>query len=232
MSMPPPGPPQPPYGPYGPYQPDPQQYPQQYPAPPPYPGYQPYPVKPPMSAWAVVSLVFGLLGGVLVSVVCGIVALTKTKNNQQSGRGLAIAGLVLSALWTVGIVAVVALVAFADKDGSSVRPTSLAVGDCLTEIPDSYRVLRIDTVDCAQPHLGEVYANIDIPGDDFPNSTRLEAYQDECSPALEEFSPEAMIDESIGLFVLYPTEDTWKAGDRTVTCIATSESPLTGSLGD
>ena len=44
---------------------------------------------------------------------------------------------------------------------------------------------NIDTVDCAQPHLGEVYANIDIPGDDFPNSTRLEAYQDECSPALE-----------------------------------------------
>ena len=35
---------------------------------------------------------------------------------------------------------------------------------------------------------------------------------------------------AVGLFVLYPTEESWADGDRAVTCIATSESDRTGSL--
>jgi len=37
----------------------------------------------------------------LFSVICGIIALTKTKDGRQGGRGLAIAGLVISGLWVV-----------------------------------------------------------------------------------------------------------------------------------
>jgi len=66
--------------------------PMPYQAPP--PGY---PAPPPAQTnwWAIVALIFGLLGGVLISVICGIVGLNKAKQGQ-GGRGLAIAGLVLS----------------------------------------------------------------------------------------------------------------------------------------
>ena len=47
---------------------------------------------------------FGIIGGVLISVICGIIGLRRAKAGQ-GGRGMAIAGLVLSALWVLVLVA-------------------------------------------------------------------------------------------------------------------------------
>jgi hypothetical protein len=69
-----------------------------------------------------------------------------------------------------------------------------------------------------------------VPGSEFPGETEIIDYQDRCQPALEEFSPSAMADPEVGMFVLYPTADSWKRGDRAVTCIATTDVPRTGSL--
>jgi hypothetical protein len=117
-----------------------------YPAPP--PGY---PAPPPAQTnwWAIVSLIFGLLGGVLISVVCGIVGLNKAKQGQ-GGRGLAIAGLVLSGLWVLVAIAAVAIYLTVGK--GTVTATDVKVGDCLKEIPSSTRVLTVDTVGCDQSH--------------------------------------------------------------------------------
>lgn len=222
MSVPPPpmpyGPP--PYGqqPYG---------QQPYGQPPYGPPVYPYgTARPPTSAWAVVSLVFGVIGGVLISVVAGIVALRKTKDGRQSGRNLAIAGLALSGVWTL---ALTALAVFIVND-DSVRPTSLQTGDCLKTIPSGDWVLSIDAVTCDQPHTGEVFATIVIPDGDYPGDSVIASYQDQCGPAMAEWFPEAMTDDSIGLYLLYPTEETWQAGDRSVTCIATTDDARTGSL--
>src|SRR4051812_11954964 len=97
----------PPYGdqPQGPYgQPAQGPYPPPMPYQPP-PGYYPPPPKQ-TNWWAIVSLIFGLLGGILISVVCGIVGLSKAKQGQ-GGRGLAIAGLALSGFWVLVAVAAV-----------------------------------------------------------------------------------------------------------------------------
>ena len=45
------------------------------------------------------SFTIGLVGGIPISVILGVIALGKIRDTGQSGRGLAIAGLVLSALW-------------------------------------------------------------------------------------------------------------------------------------
>jgi Domain of unknown function (DUF4190) len=73
-----------------------------YQAPP--PGYYAPPPPAQTNWWAIVSLIFGVLGGVLISVVCGIVGLNRAKQGQ-GGRGLAIAGLVLSGLWVLLLIA-------------------------------------------------------------------------------------------------------------------------------
>lgn len=232
----PPGPP-PPYGPppspYGeqPSNPYPSPYPP--PPPPPYasesPGY--YYAPPPQQQgtnwWAIVSLVFGLIGGILISVVCGIVGLKKAKQGQ-GGRGLAIAGLVLSGLWVVA--AVVAVVIYFVVSKGTVTAMDVNVGDCLSEIPGDTRVLTVQTVDCEEPHAGEVFAVLLMPEGDFPGQAAIDGYADRCGPELASYSPAAMEDDSVQMYVLYPTAETWEQGDRAVTCIATLDPPRAGSI--
>jgi hypothetical protein len=179
------------------------------------------------SPWAIAALILGIVGAIPFSVVCGIVALNKTKNGQQGGRGLAIAGLVLSGLWAVGAAALVAF-AFMAKD--NVVATDLKVGDCITDVPKSTKVLTLPTTDCSQQHGGEVYAVLTMPDGSYPGASAIDEWQNKCPDELQSFSPSAMADDSVGVFVLYPTQETWDQGDRAVTCIATLEPKRTGSI--
>ena len=77
----------------------------------------PYPPKPSTNGFAIASLILGILGGVPLSVIFGIIALNQIKRSRQGGRGMAIAGLVLSGLWTLLIIAIVVLAIVFD-DGS------------------------------------------------------------------------------------------------------------------
>jgi hypothetical protein len=202
--------------------------PSYYPAPPYYPAPGAYPPPAPgTNWWAVISLIFGLIGGVLISVVCGIVGLNRAKKGQ-GGRGMAIAGLVLSGLWALGIVALVVFLLLFDK--GTVSATEVKAGDCLKELPASGLVITVDTAPCGEPHAGEIFSVMTMPDGDFPGQFAIEEYQNKCAPELADYSPEAAEDADVGLFVLYPSEDSWGQGDRTVTCIATTDSPRTGAL--
>ncbi|KWX67337.1 DUF4190 domain-containing protein [Mycobacterium sp. NAZ190054] len=202
-----------------------------YPPPPPLP-YQGGPAQPPPPVpaprtnwWAIVALIFGLIGAILVGLVCGVVGLTKART-YGSGRGMAIAGIVLSVLWA--IVAAVALVVAVSSD--TVEATNVELGDCLQEIPAGDRVVNVTTVGCDEPHAGEVFAVLTVPDGDFPGSAAIQAHQEKCGPELQRYAPQAATDDSVRLYVLYPTAETWADGDRTVTCIATFNPPRTGSL--
>lgn len=127
------------------------------------------------------------------------------------------------------VAAGVALYVFTQRD--STEASEVKSGDCLAEIPDSSRVLYVQTVPCDQPHKGEVFAVLPMPDGDFPGEAEVIKYTDKCAPALAEYSPATAEDSAIKLFVLYPTADSWQRGDRVVTCIATTESPRTGKLG-
>jgi hypothetical protein len=87
---------------------------QPYPAPAPYAGQQPgpYPVPPqpaPSATLAIVGLVTAIVPCTsLIGLVVSIVALVRTRRGAP-GRGLAIAGTVVGALWIVAAVAAVAL---------------------------------------------------------------------------------------------------------------------------
>jgi hypothetical protein len=173
--------------------------------------------------------VFGILGGVPISVICGIVGLRRAKAGQ-GGRGMAIAGLVLSALWVLVLLAVI--VFYLVVGSGTVGANEVKAGDCLKELPASGLVLTVDTAPCDEPHKGEIFAVMNMPDGDFPGQSAIEEYQNKCAPELVKYSPEAASDPKVGLFVLYPSEDSWGEGDRTVTCIATSDTPRTGTLKD
>jgi hypothetical protein len=68
------------------------------------------------NGFAVASMIFGLLGGGLLAIIFGHIALSQLKRNPQSGKGMAITGLVLGYL---GLAAVVILfIALASAAGS------------------------------------------------------------------------------------------------------------------
>ncbi|MGV0795220.1 septum formation family protein [Mycolicibacterium sp. XJ1819] len=232
MTTPPGGPP--PYEPPPPYGQAPGQQPwHPYPPPPPLPypepafGHYGPPPQQKTNWWAVVSLIFGVLGGVLISVVCGIVGLTKARQGQ-GGRGMAIAGLVLSGLWVLLLVA--GLIFYLSVGRDTVVAMDIKEGDCLKSIPGGAQVLTVQTVGCEEVHAGEVFAVLVMPDGGFPGQAAIDGYADRCSPELASYSPAAMVDDSVQLYVLYPTEDTWAQGDRAVTCIATLDPPRAGPL--
>jgi Domain of unknown function (DUF4190) len=72
------------------------------------PGQSPYGMGMPRrtSAAAVVSLICGILGCLvitpLVAIICGIVGIVQTKDPRYTGRGMAIAGIILGLLWIAG----------------------------------------------------------------------------------------------------------------------------------
>ncbi|MCU1697781.1 MAG: hypothetical protein JWR34_3844 [Mycobacterium sp.] len=147
---------------------------------------------------------------------------------KKSHKGLIIT-LVVIGVVLLGAVAVgVFVLASYAKD--NVIATDLKLGDCITEVPTSTRVLTLPTVDCAQPHGGEVYAVLTMPDGGYPGASAIDEWQNKCPDELQSFSPEAMADDSVGVFVLYPTQETWNQGDRAVTCIATLEPKRAGSI--
>ena len=58
------------------------------------------------NGWAIAAFVLALLGGILLSVIFAIVALTQIRRRGQRGYDLAIAALALSAVWVALLVAV------------------------------------------------------------------------------------------------------------------------------
>jgi hypothetical protein len=219
---------------------------QPYGAPPPYGAPQPYgayppPPKPGFNGFAIASLVLSIVGGILLSVIFGIVALVQTRRSGQKGRGLAIAGLAVSALWLVGIAigVVIAIASSADRDstgeitaGGDVSAFDLAVGDCLNGLKEGQSISNLPAVPCAEPHEGEVFAVFDLPGGAFPGDTKIaDDAERECSNRFESYAPSSVNDTSIELFFLHPTSLSWRQGDHEVTCVATDPTKKrTGSL--
>ena len=54
----------------------------------------------PASRWALATFLLGLVSLIPLSLLAGIVALIKTRGGKEPGRGLAVAGIVICALWT------------------------------------------------------------------------------------------------------------------------------------
>jgi hypothetical protein len=147
---------------------------------------------------------------------------------KKSKKGLFIVLAVIGVLVIAAVVGVGFLVV--SKLDDTTIATEMKLGDCITDVPTDSRVLTLPTIDCAQPHGGEVYAVITMPDGDYPGQSKIDQYQNQCPDKLATFSPDAMTDDSVGIYVLYPTPETWERDDRTVTCIATLDPKRAGSL--
>ncbi|WP_327317622.1 DUF4190 domain-containing protein [Streptomyces sp. NBC_01235] len=247
-------PPQDPYaqGPYGP------QGPHGYPGPGPYPqapyGAAPYPVwgqgygpfgRPsPINGVAIAALVLGILCFIpAVGLVLGIIALVQIKKRGERGKGMAVAGAILSsvglALWVLAL-ATGGASEFWDgfKEGASANSSfSLAKGDCFDVPGETFDedVYDVDEVACSGEHDAEVFATVPLSGSDFPGDDHVtDVAEDKCYALQDAYAMDtwALTDE-VDVYYLTPTSESWEWGDREITCVFanTDESgTLTGSL--
>jgi hypothetical protein len=225
------------------------------------PGRGRRPGAPPAKAntLAVASLVLGILGitviGAVVSVVLGFMALGQIRRTGQRGRGLAIAGLGLSALWLVLIGAYFVLHGnspaqppAAGGHGSSPTPAtssqsgtlstnvfSLRPGQCFQNPPANQTVLGVTyvtVVPCSTAHNAQVFVQFNATGAGYPGVQALKRQADTgCHARIRQNVQTSKIKNTMTLHYLYPLQSSWTSGHKTISClIVNSKANLTSSL--
>lgn len=236
MSIPPPPGPQGQYPPPGPYGPQPYQQP-----------WPPYgqPLRPPLNGLAIAALVLGILCFVpALGLILGLIALRQIRRKGDRGRGMAIAGSVLSSvglvLWTL-FFATGGAAEFWDGFKEAARESNAVFtvkkGECFDTTTGSLEGLAydVDKVPCVGRHDGEVFAVVEVPGGAFPGDDSLTSLADDKCFALEsDYVMDAWaLPEHVDVYYLTPTRQSWRLGDREITCIfghTDPEGSLTGSL--
>jgi hypothetical protein len=181
-----------------------------------------------MSTPAVIGFILSILSVVLISVILCIVALTRIPKYGQKGKGLAIAGLIISGVWVLGGVVLAAGIIASndepDRDASgqvtattNTRPDKLRVGDCVTSLQEG-EVKDIKVQPCNQPNGGKVFAVFELPAGKWPGLAAVQAAAEKgCTDRFKALKEQA--DKPSDVFFLHPVEDGWALGDRGTTCL-------------
>ncbi|MEU4655360.1 DUF4190 domain-containing protein [Streptomyces sp. NPDC023723] len=194
---------------------------------------------------AISALVLGLLCFVpAVGLVLGLIALSQIRRSGERGKGFAVAGAVLSsvglALWALLLATGGAAVVWEGfKGAASGEGTAYALdaGQCF-DTPDGALegvTYDVDEVPCAGAHDGEVFAVFDLDDGSFPGDDSITAAADDKCYALRAgYAMDAWaVPANVDVYYLTPTRQSWRAGDREVTCLfggAARGDVLTGSL--
>lgn len=225
--------------------------------PPPPPGATPQPVAPPQpsrpylpgtNGLAIAALVCGIVGlfviSAILAVIFGIVALNQLRERAQSGRGLAITGIVLGSLWLVGWAALIVVgLATAEPErnaagevisASTVTVDTLRAGDCFDGISkDAEGLGSLDEVTvkpCTSPHQAQVGTIVTLPEGGFPGKDKAaDIAGTTCEDKLEPLMRDEAFDQ-VDLYILYPDSSFAWRSDRSAICVLTArDDTVTGS---
>lgn len=192
-----------------------------------FPGAQQAPSR---SGKALASMITGIAGLVLcfafipsvVALILGILALREIgrSNGMKTGKGMAIAGVVLGAIGIV--VGGVFIAAVVNEVSGTTSVFDLEVGDC-TELPeDGEEIARIETFECTEPHGAEVVSVgvLGQEGDPYPGTDgMIELIEDACIDDFVDYVDFDYLQSDFKLFPITPTESTWD-DDRSYVCLA------------
>ncbi|MFF9338506.1 MULTISPECIES: DUF4190 domain-containing protein [unclassified Streptomyces] len=179
-----------------------------------------------------------------LGLVLGIFSLRQIKRRGQGGKGLAIAGTVLSSISTLLVLLGLVTGQVQDavrgfRDGmreaaSSRMPMELRTGECfLDDVEQGEYTLGVRVVDCAEPHDGEITGRFEVTGfDGWPGDRKLEELGEErCDAMAGTYVRDtwALTADSLSLYY-YPDRQAWRQGERRIACGIGGEERTTGSL--
>jgi hypothetical protein len=201
-----------------------------------------YGTPPPASAWQPVRATNGLAIASLVTafpappVAIGLAigALVQLRTRDQAGKGLALAALIVSSLFTLlfaGFVTAGVAGAFdtpAVHVGTVVDAGSDRVGACLRSTSDG----PSSEVGCGQGHDQEVFYVGRLPGEGFPGDARVEDLAaGACLTAFRPYVGQRYDDSDYDDSWYAPSAAEWEQGDHRVICVVVpGVSDLQGSV--
>jgi hypothetical protein len=189
------------------------------------------PQRPPgTNGFAIAALVFGILPTFILGFIFGFIALSQTKKTRQAGRGMAIAALILSGIWTVLWAIFIVVVASAVKtvlDTSGSPGFGLHPGDCFNHSTASSNA-AVSKVACTDSHDGETVAIIPITQATYPDAdTVQEQANEECAPPAKAYLGAAAANPDLSLGYLYPEKGAWNLGNHSIVCfVGGANGPL------
>jgi hypothetical protein len=196
------------------------------------------------SGFAIAAFVFGLLGGVLLSVIFGIVALVRIRRRGQRGKGFAIAGLALSGAWVLVLGVAIAVLVIEQPDRSAgtgqiahqgtASILSLRAGDCFQNPAGNglIHVGNVTAVPCTTAHNAQVFAIFEVNAAGYPGHAAMLQLADRgCRARIARYVDRSKLIGTMSLHFVFPEPDSWAAGRRSVSClIVDSSKDLTSSL--
>jgi len=215
-----------------------------------------------VSGLAIASFVLGLLGAFLLtavlSVILGIAAMAGIRRSGQRGRGLAIAGFVLSGMWVGLIVGLIVIGAVTGGSGGSNPPSgapassashspattrastpasvnvfSLPVGTCFDNPSGNlFSINSVTPIACTKPHNAQVFAQFKARGASFPGTTAMERRADNgCNARITGHLDQSKVTGTMSLHFIFPRQLAWDSGQRRISCLVVDSSrDLTSSL--
>lgn len=175
----------------------------------------------PVNRWAIAAFLLGLVSLAPLSVIAGVIALVKARDGRTSGRGLAIAGMVISVLWT----AVWAYSAWPKNElitGTLQSAPTMRVGQCFQDTVNS-------PASCDQPHSNEVFAILALSR--FPDSDpEQKQIEDRCKTELPKYSSSAGRDPKIQVDAWPPGTESRYMDSHEAGCVAHFGSDRVGSI--
>ena len=148
---------------------------------------------------------------------------------------LVVAGviLVLVAVAAAAGVLVVATHGSRHKTVVTYRPApgvfSLRAGDCLNSSPNG---LSVTILSCATPHQAEVFATFRLTGSSWPGDAAVQQQASSgCANRIAGYLNPQLLNAGLTQQYVYPNQDAWQAGVRTVVCeVSSASGPLSGSV--
>ncbi|MER5310186.1 DUF4190 domain-containing protein [Streptomyces sp. NPDC002773] len=217
------------------------------------PGAAPYGLPPrrTTNGFAVASLIAGIVCCLPpLGLILGLVALPQIRKRDQAGKGLAVSGIVLSAVSSLLLVIGLATGGVGsawssfkegfeegmDEASRSKSPFSLRTGQCFGDdgkLEEEYAD-EVTIVDCERPHDGEVTGGFKLTGiDKWPGEDAIEKIAEQrCETINADYALDTWaVPQHFGLYFYLPSRESWRLGDRTVTCAyATEKKPFSGSV--
>jgi putative membrane protein len=106
--------------------------------------------------------------------------------------------------------------------GGNTSAFKVEVGQCV-QLPNGSTVSRVEVVECTAEHDGEVYHIEKLTDGERPSDSALNDRMTEvCTATFEGYVGAAYDDSDLEITTLFPTEASWKLGDRDIVCIAIS----------
>lgn len=205
--------------------------------------YGSFPQKPSgTSGFAIASLVLGIFGAFVItailSLIFGFVGLAKIRRTGQKGKGLAIAGIILSGAWIIILIALgIASGNQAQRSangqinkGGNLSVLSLKSGDCFAYPTDQQEINTVAAIPCSQAHDAQVFAQFNLSGSSSNYPTNMTQLASNGCQARTASLNKSLLTSSMSMKIVYPQNASWITGNRTVNCVMYSPTNLNTSL--